>query len=704
MQRWAKILGKKGWLGYGWPKEFGGPGWNAVQKHLFEEETRAGRRAAHRALRPGDGGAGDHGLRQRPSSRSASCPASPAATSGGARATASRARAPTWPRSRPRRAQGRQVHRQRPEDLDHAGPVRRLDLLPGAHRHRRQAADRHLLPADRHEVARRHRAADHAARRRPRGQRGVLRQRRGARREPDRRGEQGLDLRQAPALARAHQHRRRQPRQARARAPQAHRQAAKASGTTTRFRDEIAKLEVDVVALEMLVLRVLSAEKSGKNSLDIAGLLKIKGSEIQQRYTELMMLAARPVRAAASSARRWKPAGRATIVGRPPYLRAAGLDLLQHAQDHDLRRLATKCSATSSPRRCWAEETRQWTSIFPTTRNNCATRCASGSTSGYGFERRRAIDAAGGFSARPRDELAELGLVGLLRSRGRRRHGHGPGRGDGGAGGAGPRHRAGAAGASAGGRRACWPPTAATPSSATGCRASPAARRSWCSPTRSARRATASTRSRPGRRRPATAGTLTGAKSIVPAATRPTPSSCPRKADGKIALFLVERARQRRRRPAATARRTAAAPPKCVFDKRRPPPWSPTTASPRSSTPSTSASPRTCAEAVGVMDKTMQLTVEYLNTRKQFGVTIGTFQALRHRIADMKMQLELARSMSYYAIAQAQRAHRGAAPGDGAGQVPAGRVHALRRPEVGAAAWRHRRDRRIHRQPLLQAS
>ena len=38
MQRWAKILGKKGWLGYGWPKEFGGPGWSAVQKHLFEEE------------------------------------------------------------------------------------------------------------------------------------------------------------------------------------------------------------------------------------------------------------------------------------------------------------------------------------------------------------------------------------------------------------------------------------------------------------------------------------------------------------------------------------------------------------------------------------------------------------------------------------------------------------------------------------------
>lgn len=57
----------------------------------------------------------------------------------------------------------------------------------------------------------------------------------------------------------------------------------------------------------------------------------------------------------------------------------------------------------------------------------------------------------------------------------------------------------------------------------------------------------------------------------------------------------------------------------------------------------------TCAEAVGVMDKTMALTAEYLNTRKQFGVVISSFQALRHRAADMKMQLELARSMSYYA-------------------------------------------------------
>src|SRR6218665_1745114 len=56
-----------------------------------------------------------------------------------------------------------------------------------------------------------------------------------------------------------------------------------------------------------------------------------------------------------------------------------------------------------------------------------------------------------------------------------------------------------------------------------------------------------------------------------------------------------------------------------------------------------------CAEAVGAMDKLLAITVEYMNTRKQFGVAISSFQALRHRIADVKMQVELGRSMSYFA-------------------------------------------------------
>lgn len=56
-----------------------------------------------------------------------------------------------------------------------------------------------------------------------------------------------------------------------------------------------------------------------------------------------------------------------------------------------------------------------------------------------------------------------------------------------------------------------------------------------------------------------------------------------------------------------------------------------------------------CAEAVGVMDKMVAITIDYMNTRKQFGVAIASFQALRHRVADVKMQLELGRSMSYFA-------------------------------------------------------
>ncbi len=55
------------------------------------------------------------------------------------------------------------------------------------------------------------------------------------------------------------------------------------------------------------------------------------------------------------------------------------------------------------------------------------------------------------------------------------------------------------------------------------------------------------------------------------------------------------------------------------------------------------------AEAVGLMDRLVEITVEYMNTRKQFGATLASFQALRHRMADVKMQLELGRSMSYYA-------------------------------------------------------
>jgi pimeloyl-CoA dehydrogenase small subunit len=56
-----------------------------------------------------------------------------------------------------------------------------------------------------------------------------------------------------------------------------------------------------------------------------------------------------------------------------------------------------------------------------------------------------------------------------------------------------------------------------------------------------------------------------------------------------------------------------------------------------------------CAEAVGVMDESLKTTVEYLKTRKQFGVPIGSFQTLQHRAADMFVAVEQARSMSMFA-------------------------------------------------------
>lgn len=51
-----------------------------------------------------------------------------------------------------------------------------------------------------------------------------------------------------------------------------------------------------------------------------------------------------------------------------------------------------------------------------------------------------------------------------------------------------------------------------------------------------------------------------------------------------------------------------------------------------------------CAEGLGVMQGAFELAVAYLGERRQFGVPIGTYQALRHRVAEMKVALETARS------------------------------------------------------------
>lgn len=55
------------------------------------------------------------------------------------------------------------------------------------------------------------------------------------------------------------------------------------------------------------------------------------------------------------------------------------------------------------------------------------------------------------------------------------------------------------------------------------------------------------------------------------------------------------------------------------------------------------------AEAVGIMAETLDMTTDYLKTRSQFGVPIGSFQALQHRAVDMLIQVEMSRSMAILA-------------------------------------------------------
>ncbi|MDP9644679.1 acyl-CoA dehydrogenase family protein [Paraburkholderia caledonica] len=84
-----------------------------------------------------------------------------------------------------------------------------------------------------------------------------------------------------------------------------------------------------------------------------------------------------------------------------------------------------------------------------------------------------------------------------------------------------------------------------------------------------------------------------------------------------------------------------------------------------------------CAEAVGAMDVAKDYTLDYLRTRKQFGVAIGSFQALQHRMADMLLEIEQARSAVINAAAAlgAQRTVRERAMS--AAKYSIGRIGAL---------------------------
>jgi alkylation response protein AidB-like acyl-CoA dehydrogenase len=293
LQRWAKILGAKGWLGYGWPTEFGGPGWDAIERHLFEEECALagaprivpfgpvmvapvimafGSPEQQKRFLPGIA-SGDVWWSQgysEPGSGSDLASVKTRAERQGDKYIVNGQK--TWT------TLGqygewifclvRTSTEGKPQTgisfllIDMKSPgvtVRPIVLMDGEPEVNEVFFDNVEVPAE-----------------------NLI-------------GEENKGWTYAKYLL-AHERTNIADVNRAKRELERLKRIAAAEGVydDQRFRDQIALLEVDIVALEMMVLRVLSAQAGGKKALDIAGLLKIRGSEIQQRYTELLMLAGGP--------------------------------------------------------------------------------------------------------------------------------------------------------------------------------------------------------------------------------------------------------------------------------------------------------------------------------------------------------------------------------------------------------------------------
>ena len=293
MQNWAKILGKKGWLGHAWPKQFGGPGWNAIQKHLFEEECALA--CAPRIVPFGpvmvapvimSFGSAEQQQKYLPGIASGEVWWSQGYSEPGSGSDLASVKCKAERVGNHYLVNGQKTwttlgqygewifclvrtsNDGKPQtgisflliDMKSKGvSVRPIKLLDGECEVNEVWFDNVEVPVE-NLIGEENKGWTYA---------------------------KHLLSHERTNIADVNRSKRELERLKR---------IAKAEGIweDNRFRDEIAKLEVDVIALEMMVLRVLSAEKSGKNSLDVAGLLKIRGSEIQQRYAELMMLAAGP--------------------------------------------------------------------------------------------------------------------------------------------------------------------------------------------------------------------------------------------------------------------------------------------------------------------------------------------------------------------------------------------------------------------------
>ncbi len=293
-QRWARILGQEGWHGWGWPKQFGGPGWNAIERHLFEEECALagaprvipfgpvmvapvimafGTPAQQKQHLPGIM-SGDvwwsQGYSEPGSGSDLASLKTKAERRGdkyivnGQKTWTTMAQHGDWIFCLVRTSSDG-----KPQTgisfllIDMKSPgvsVRPIIMLDGEHEVNEVWFDNVEVPVE-NLVGEENKGWTYA---------------------------KYLLAHERTNIADVNRSKRELERLKR---------LAKAEGVyeDVRVRDQIALLEVDIVALEMMVLRVLSGEKSGKQSLDVAALLKIRGSEIQQRLTELMMLVGGPL-------------------------------------------------------------------------------------------------------------------------------------------------------------------------------------------------------------------------------------------------------------------------------------------------------------------------------------------------------------------------------------------------------------------------
>jgi alkylation response protein AidB-like acyl-CoA dehydrogenase len=292
-QRWARILGARGWLGYGWPREFGGPGWDALQRHLFEEACALagaprivpfgpvmvapvlmafGSPEQQRRFLPGIA-SGDVWWSQGYSEPGAGSDLAAVKTRAerrgdryvvnGQKTWTTLGQHGDWIFCLVRTAAAA-----KPQAgisfllIDMRSPgvtVRPIVLLDGEPEVNEVFFDDVEVPLE-NLVGEENRGWTYA--------KYLL-------------GHERANLAEVNRAKRELERLKR---------------IAQAEGVfdDPRLRDQIALLEVDVVALEMMVLRALGAQAGGGKALDVAGLLKIRGSEIQQRCAELLMLAGGP--------------------------------------------------------------------------------------------------------------------------------------------------------------------------------------------------------------------------------------------------------------------------------------------------------------------------------------------------------------------------------------------------------------------------